>query len=38
MHDERYPIVRRLVHGLQFCDLLEQSGLMGSAAMNLRRC
>ncbi len=27
MHDERYPIVRRLVHGLQFCNLLEQSRL-----------
>ena len=27
MHDERYPVVRRLVHGLQFCDLLEQNGL-----------
>jgi lysine-N-methylase len=25
MHEERYPVVRRLVHGLQFCDLLERS-------------
>jgi lysine-N-methylase len=27
MHDERYPVVRRLVHGLQFCNLIEQNGL-----------
>jgi len=27
MHDGRYPIVRRLVHGLRLCDLLEQSRL-----------
>ncbi len=29
MHDERYPVARRLVHGVQFCDLLEQSRLNG---------
>jgi lysine-N-methylase len=29
MHDERYPIARRLVHGVQFCDLLEQNRLNG---------
>ncbi len=27
MLDVRYPVVRRLVHGLQFCNLLEQSRL-----------
>jgi lysine-N-methylase len=25
MHDERYPVARRLVNGVQFCDLLERS-------------
>jgi lysine-N-methylase len=25
--DERYPLVRRLVHGLEFCELLEQCRL-----------
>ncbi len=29
MHDERYPVARRLVHGVQFCDLLEKSRLNG---------
>lgn len=29
MHDGHYPIVRRLVHGLQFCNLLERSRLNG---------
>jgi hypothetical protein len=27
MLDERYPLVRRIVHGLQFCDLLAQCRL-----------
>jgi len=25
--DERYPLVRRLVHGLEFCDLVERASL-----------
>ncbi|MGD0516666.1 MAG: YkgJ family cysteine cluster protein [Thermoguttaceae bacterium] len=29
MHDERYPLARRLAHGLQFCDLIERSRLSG---------
>ena len=29
MHDEQYPVVRRLVHCLQFCNLLEQGWIDG---------
>jgi lysine-N-methylase len=29
MHDGRYPVARRLVHGVQFCDLLERSRVNG---------
>jgi lysine-N-methylase len=27
LQDDRYPIARRLVHGVEFCNLLERSGL-----------
>lgn len=36
LSDQRFPLVRRLVHGLQFCDLLEQCRLkkMGTGQIN----
>lgn len=34
-HDARFPIVRRLVHGLRFCSLLEDCRLRGLDAKSL---
>ena len=34
--DERYPLVRRLVHGLRFCDLLDQCRLKRMDTPKLR--
>ncbi len=34
--DERYPLIRRLVHGLRFCDLLNQCRLKRLDTTNLR--